>query len=105
MDVSVVVPLYNERDNLAPLHRELDQVLRGLNRSYEILFVDDGSSDGSAEVLREIKAGDDAHVRVIRLARNTGQTAAMACGLQLVGAAMRTHDLTAVALACESLLE
>ncbi|HXD90412.1 MAG TPA: glycosyltransferase family 2 protein [Candidatus Binataceae bacterium] len=81
MDVSVVVPLYNERDNLAPLHRELDQVLRGLNRSYEILFVDDGSADGSADVLREIKAGDDAHVRVIRLARNTGQTAALACGL------------------------
>jgi glycosyltransferase involved in cell wall biosynthesis len=81
MDVSVVVPLYNERDNLAPLHGELDQVLRGLNRSYEILFVDDGSIDGSAEVLREIKAADAAHVRVLRLARNTGQTAALACGL------------------------
>jgi glycosyltransferase involved in cell wall biosynthesis len=81
MDVSVVVPLYNERDNLAPLHRELDQVLRGLNRSYEILFIDDGSVDGSAEVLRKIKADDAAHVRVVRLARNTGQTAALACGL------------------------
>ena len=81
MDVSVVVPLFNERDNLAPLHRELGEVLRGLNRSYEIVFVDDGSSDGSVEVLRQIKAGDAAHVRVLRLARNTGQTAALACGL------------------------
>jgi glycosyltransferase involved in cell wall biosynthesis len=80
MDVSVVVPLFNERDNLAPLHRELDTVLRGLGRTYEILFVDDGSRDGSLEVLREIRGRDD-HVRVIRLARNTGQTAALACGL------------------------
>jgi glycosyltransferase involved in cell wall biosynthesis len=82
MDVSVVVPLYNERDNLGPLHRELAQALNGLQQSYEILFVDDGSGDGSAEVLREIKAGDAEHVRVLRLARNTGQTAALACGLK-----------------------
>jgi glycosyltransferase involved in cell wall biosynthesis len=80
MDVSVVVPLFNERDNLTPLHRELDQVMRGGGRSYEILFVDDGSSDGGAELLRELRSHDD-HVRVIRLARNSGQTAALACGL------------------------
>ncbi|MGH7837406.1 MAG: glycosyltransferase family 2 protein [Candidatus Binataceae bacterium] len=80
MDVSVVVPLFNERDNLTPLHRELDQVMRGLGRSYEILFVDDGSVDGGVELLRELRARDD-HVRVIRLARNSGQTAALACGL------------------------
>ncbi|MFL5733732.1 MAG: glycosyltransferase family 2 protein, partial [Chloroflexia bacterium] len=69
-----------ERDNLAPLHRELTQVLRGLQKSYEILFIDDGSLDGSIEVLREIRLHDE-HVRTIRLARNTGQTAALACGL------------------------
>jgi glycosyltransferase involved in cell wall biosynthesis len=80
MDVSIVIPLFNERDNLAPLHRELDAVLRELGRSYEMLFVDDGSTDGGVEVLREIKAGDP-RVRVIRLARNSGQTAALACGL------------------------
>jgi len=80
MDLSVVVPLYNERDNLAPLHRELDEVLRGLNRTYEILFVDDGSTDGGLDILRQIKACD-ARVRVIRLARNSGQTAALVCGL------------------------
>ena len=80
MDISIVIPLFNERDNLAPLHRELDAVLRGFGRSYEMLFVDDGSTDGGIEVLREIKAADP-HVRVIRLARNSGQTAALACGL------------------------
>lgn len=81
MDVSIVVPLYNERGNLAPLHRELEQVLQGIGCSYEILFIDDGSKDGSADELRAIKTRD-CHVRVIRLARNSGQTAALACGFQ-----------------------
>src|SRR6516225_6371097 len=81
MDVSVVVPLFNERDNLAPLHDELDRVMQRLKRSYELIFVDDGSTDGGVQVLRDIKARDP-HVRVMRLARNSGQTAALACGLQ-----------------------
>ncbi len=79
MDLSIVVPLYNERDNLAPLHAELVRALEALGREYEIIFVDDGSDDGGDAALREIRAGD-AHVRVIRLARNSGQTAALACG-------------------------
>ena len=81
MDVSVVVPLFNERDNLAPLHHELDQVMQRLKRSYELIFVDDGSTDGGLQVLRDLKARDS-HIRVMRLARNSGQTAALACGLQ-----------------------
>jgi glycosyltransferase involved in cell wall biosynthesis len=80
MDVSVVIPLFNERDNLEPLHRELNRVMGRLERSYELIFVDDGSTDGGVQVLHEIKACDP-HVRVIRLARNSGQTAALACGL------------------------
>ncbi len=80
MELSIVVPLYNERDNLAPLHEELARVLGAAAASYEMLFIDDGSTDGSVDVLRTIKAGD-AHVRVFRLARNSGQTAALACGL------------------------
>lgn len=80
MDVSVVIPLFNERDNLAPLHAELACVLGAMGREFELLFIDDGSTDGGAEVLRAI-AGADSHVRVIRLARNTGQTAALGCGL------------------------
>jgi len=81
MDLSIVIPLYNERDNLGPLHVELERVLAASGRSYEMIFVDDGSTDGSDVVLREIKARD-AHARVIRLARNSGQTAALACGFQ-----------------------
>ena len=79
MDISIVVPLYNERDNLTPLHAEICRTMTELGRPYEVVFVDDGSSDGSLEVLRKIAEGD-AHVRVIRLARNSGQTAALACG-------------------------
>ena len=79
MDLSIVVPLFNERDNLTPLHAELARTLAGLGRPYEVLFVDDGSDDGSLEVLRTI-ARTDSRVRVIRLARNSGQTAALACG-------------------------
>jgi glycosyltransferase involved in cell wall biosynthesis len=80
MELSIVVPLYNERDSLVPLHEELARVLGATAASYEMVFVDDGSTDGSADVLRTIKAGD-ANVRVFRLARNSGQTAALACGL------------------------
>jgi glycosyltransferase involved in cell wall biosynthesis len=79
MDLSVVVPLYNERDNLVPLHAELTRAMRALGRSYELIFVDDGSTDGGIEELRKIRANDSA-VHVIRLARNSGQTAALACG-------------------------
>jgi glycosyltransferase involved in cell wall biosynthesis len=80
MDLSIVVPLHNERDSLAPLHEELSRTLEGLGGSAEIIFVDDGSDDGSIEALRKIRAADS-RVRVIRLARKTGQTAALACGL------------------------
>jgi glycosyltransferase involved in cell wall biosynthesis len=79
MDLSIVVPLYNERDNLAPLHHDLAAAVEPLGLSYEMIFIDDGSDDGSLEVLRRVKESDP-HVRVIRLARNSGQTAALACG-------------------------
>ncbi len=80
MDLSIVIPLYNERDNLSSLHEELVRALQPLGKSYELLFVDDGSGDGSLELLRRLKSSDP-HVRVLSLARNTGQTAALSCGL------------------------
>jgi glycosyltransferase involved in cell wall biosynthesis len=80
MDLSVVVPVFNEQDNLRPLHGELDHVLKPLGLSYEIIFVDDGSTDATAAKLRELRAAD-ACCRVLRLALNSGQTAALACGL------------------------
>jgi glycosyltransferase involved in cell wall biosynthesis len=81
MDYSVVIPLFNERDNLAPLHAELTTVMRTLDRSYELVFVDDGSTDGGVEVLRALRTSDPC-VHAIRLARNSGQTAALACGFK-----------------------
>ena len=79
MDYSVVIPLFNERDSVGPLHVELTRVMQAAGRAYEVIFVDDGSTDDSLEVLRQIKS-QDPNVRVIRLGRNSGQTAALACG-------------------------
>jgi glycosyltransferase involved in cell wall biosynthesis len=77
--VSVVVPLYNEADNVLDLHRELTAALGALGRPYEILLVDDGSKDGTPQRLREVEAAD-ARVRVLTLRRNFGQTAAFSAG-------------------------
>ena len=79
-DISVFLPVFNEEPNLFPLHAKLDKALKSLGRSAEIVFVDDGSSDGSLKILREI-AQLDPRVRVVALRRNYGQTAAMAAGI------------------------
>ena len=79
-EVSVFLPVFNEEPNLRPLHTKLDDALKALGRSAEIVYVDDGSSDGSLKVLREI-AELDPRVRVVALRRNYGQTAAMAAGI------------------------
>jgi glycosyltransferase involved in cell wall biosynthesis len=79
MNLSVVIPCCNEEPNLRPLYEELAAVLDGLAGTSEIIFVDDGSTDGGYEVLREL-ARRDARVRLIRMRRNFGQTAAMAAG-------------------------
>ncbi len=79
VDVSVVIPVFNEAENVEDLHRELTASLGAMGRSYEILLVDDGSKDGTAEALAAISAGDQ-RVRVLRLRRNFGQTAAFSAG-------------------------
>ncbi|HYX27555.1 MAG TPA: glycosyltransferase family 2 protein [Pyrinomonadaceae bacterium] len=79
-DVSVFLPVFNEEPNLRPLHEKLNESLAQLGRSAEIIYVDDGSTDRSLEVLREI-ADDDPRVRVISFRRNYGQTPAMAAGI------------------------
>ena len=78
-ELSVVIPIYNEEPNLDALYREMTEVLSGWGRSYELVFIDDGSRDGSFDVLRRIQAAD-ARVRVIEFRRNFGQTAAFAAG-------------------------
>ena len=80
MDLTVVVPVHNEVDNVDGLHRELDAALRPSGATYELLFVDDGSSDGTFDALAALQAAD-AHVVVVKLARNFGQTAALAAGI------------------------
>ncbi len=79
IDLTVVVPVYNEADNLQPLHDELTAALGALGRAYEIVYVDDGSTDGSQQRLADLLRCD-ARVVVVRLARNYGQTAALAAG-------------------------
>ncbi|HEY3581313.1 MAG TPA: glycosyltransferase family 2 protein [Pyrinomonadaceae bacterium] len=79
-EVSVFLPVYNEEPNLRPLHAKLDAALKALGRSAEIVYVDDGSTDDSLKILREI-AEMDPRVRVVALRRNYGQTAAMAAGI------------------------
>jgi glycosyltransferase involved in cell wall biosynthesis len=78
-ELSVVVPLYNEVESVGPLHTELSATLERLGRSYEILYVDDGSSDGSFETVADFQRRDP-HVVAVRFARNYGQTAALAAG-------------------------
>lgn len=79
MDISVVVPLYNEEDNVQLLYEEIKGVLDTMAEQAEIVFVDDGSRDTTLAKLEAIQAGDD-HVRVVSLRRNFGQTAAMTAG-------------------------
>ncbi len=79
LDLSVVIPLYNEVESLPHLYAALRDALDAMQRSYEILLVDDGSTDGTLEALRQI-AAQDPRVKVIRFRRNFGQTAAMAAG-------------------------
>jgi glycosyltransferase involved in cell wall biosynthesis len=83
VEISVVIPLFNEQDNVIPTYESLRGVLSELGRSYEILFIDDGSSDQTAARLVTIAARDPA-VKIITLARNFGQTAAIMAGMDHV---------------------
>jgi len=79
VDLSVVIPLFNEEENADLLYRELSTVLRGMNISYEIVIVDDGSRDKGLEILRNVQAVDS-HLVLVSFRKNFGQTAAMAAG-------------------------
>lgn len=92
LDISIVLPVYNEAGNLRNFIPELAGVLRALGRPYEIIAVDDGSTDDSVAVLRELKQAEP-HLRIVRFRRNFGQTAAFAAGFDLAqGAHVITMD-------------
>jgi glycosyltransferase involved in cell wall biosynthesis len=80
--LSIVVPVYNEQENIAPLHKALTDSLRAIGLDYEIVLVDDGSTDGSSRALDELAARDQT-VKIVHFRRNFGQTAAMNAGLHL----------------------
>ncbi|HSE92584.1 MAG TPA: glycosyltransferase family 2 protein [Methylomirabilota bacterium] len=81
LDLSVVIPVYDEEDSLGPLWEELRPVLEGLALRWEVVFVDDGSRDRSAEIVRGFR-DRDARVRLVRLKANAGETAATDAGLK-----------------------
>jgi glycosyltransferase involved in cell wall biosynthesis len=81
MDLSIVVPVYNEVESLPVLHEAIRVALKDLKRSWEVIYVDDGSKDGSQAVLERIAAVDAEHVSVVLLRRNFGQTTAIAAGI------------------------
>jgi glycosyltransferase involved in cell wall biosynthesis len=81
MDISVIVPVYNEEENLPLLHKAICRSLNGIGETWELILVDDGSVDGSLNVMRKLAADDVAHIHVVALRRNFGQTAAIAAGI------------------------
>jgi glycosyltransferase involved in cell wall biosynthesis len=80
MDLSIVIPIKDEQDNLTRLHERLTEALRPLPLSYEVVLVDDGSTDGSHALLTRLAAADP-RLKVVRLRRNFGQSAAMQAGI------------------------
>ncbi|MBI3173110.1 MAG: glycosyltransferase family 2 protein [Chloroflexi bacterium] len=81
MDLSLVIPVYNEEKNLPHLFEAIYTVLLPMNKSWEVILVNDGSRDGSLDVLRAYATKDPEHVRVVAFRRNFGQTAAIAAGI------------------------
>lgn len=79
-ELSLFLPVLNEEENLRPMHAKIQEALQALGKTAEVIYVDDGSTDSSLKILKEIAASDD-RVRVISLRRNYGQTAAMSAGI------------------------
>jgi polyisoprenyl-phosphate glycosyltransferase len=80
INISIVIPVYNEMEVLPVLYQRLTRVMQGLGESYEIIFVNDGSDDGSLPLLRDLRAGDE-RVKLVGLSRNFGHQIAITAGL------------------------
>jgi polyisoprenyl-phosphate glycosyltransferase len=81
-ELSVVIPVYHSAEILPSLHERLKATLAGMGKSFEVIYVDDGSQDGSWSALRELQASDPEHVVAIQLMRNFGQHNALMCGFR-----------------------
>lgn len=79
-ELSVFLPVLNEEENLRPMHAKVSEALDSLGKSAEVIYIDDGSTDNSLSVLKELASADE-RIRVISLRRNYGQTAAMSAGI------------------------
>ncbi len=91
--ISVVVPVFNEEESVEELHKRLTDQLQRRGDAYEIVFVDDGSRDGTYARLLSLLERDEEHLRIVRLRRNFGQTAALAAGIDhAVGDVVITMD-------------
>lgn len=82
MDISVIIPLYNEEESLPELHAWIERVMRENGYTYEVIFVNDGSTDRSWEVIEELKSKSE-HVRGIKFRRNYGKSPALYCGFEM----------------------
>lgn len=82
MDISVVIPLYNEAESLPELYAWIDRVMKEHNFSYEVIFVDDGSTDNSWEVIETLKNENPKLVKAIKFRRNYGKSPGLNCGFQ-----------------------
>lgn len=92
VNISVVVPVYNEVDSIEPLHSEITSLLSGMGERYEIVFVDDGSTDGTDRLLHSL-VRDNVNIRAFRLTRNQGKSAAYMLGFtQARGSVLVTLD-------------
>lgn len=80
-DVSLIVPFLNEKENLPDLCRDITKHMHATGLAYEVILIDDGSTDGSDQTAQDL-ARDDTHIKLIRFTRNFGQTAAMAAGFR-----------------------
>jgi len=81
-DISILIPLFNEEESLPELYEKLSWVLNNFKKTYEILFIDDGSTDGSFEVLKKLYQ-KDRRIQVYQFRKNYGKSAALSCGFQL----------------------
>lgn len=81
VEISVVIPVYNEVESVPKLHEQLHHAMQGLDKTWEVIYVDDGSTDGSSEILAGLAEKNKATTNCIGLRRNFGQTAAIAAGI------------------------